>query len=664
MANDDRDQETDAQDEAPNAATIATARRARLRDVMARVGVGILLACAVALLEAARVLPREVRAGAFLGAIAALSTAIVVPLIVLAALLPIAIRTERRRLALSVAAGLAAAIATAIGIAQTRFAHHRFACAFAAAVVAALGVALGARAIHALRRRAPAVLGALACTAAIVALIGNQRLYPRLYAELHVALALVAAFALAIAADALVRATTKRRVVLLGAGFAGLLLAVFVLPTLPFAARVVARSEAARRALHEESELLRPVVRQVSRRLAEPATSAEVGADPCEAGPGTGPTIDAAGWNVLLVTIDALRADHVGAYGGARPTTPNLDGLAREGVLFRKAYTPAPQTSYAITSIMTGRPARIALDARSPERAGFAGETWPEILGELGYRTAAFYPETVFFTDRPRFRALEERRVGFAEGNVEYEAAHDRVETAIRFAKSVDQDQRFFAWVHLFEPHEPYEPRAEADFGTRDIDLYDAEIVYVDRTLGRLVSGVRAIHPKTIVIVTADHGEAFGDHGARFHGTTVYEEQVAVPLVIHAPELLAQAVIEEPVQTFDLMPTFARALGATLPKGVRGRDLGDRLVNGKSSNDGLAYAAIPDASMLAIGNERVVCLHAISVCSLFDLAQDPAQLRPISDPARVGPMRSKLEAVTAAHRAAEIELAKGSGSGS
>ncbi len=334
---------------------------------------------------------------------------------------------------------------------------------------------------------------------------------------------------------------------------------------------------------------------------------------------------DARGWDVLLVTVGSLRADHVGVYGYDRATSPNIDRLAREGVLFENAYSPSPVTSYAIASLFTGKYMRPLLEME----LGADSSTWAELLHAQGYRTAAFFPSSIFGADEPKVAPLRDRKLGF---DVAYETdvpGRERPQQVASYLAGIDRATPVFAWVHLAEPNEPYEQQGES-FGSRDIDRYDSEIADADATIALLVKVVRERKPKTLVIISGDHGEEFGEHGGRYHGTSVYEEQVHVPLVIHAPELFGPRRIKGTVATIDLMPTSVAAVGAPPPPRVRGRDLGSVIAGSSSEPFAPAHAETDEMSLFAEGQLRLVCLRRVGACSLYDLDQDPRQRRDIA----------------------------------
>jgi HEAT repeat protein len=334
--------------------------------------------------------------------------------------------------------------------------------------------------------------------------------------------------------------------------------------------------------------------------------------------------LDLGSRDVLLVTIDALRADHVGAYGYDRPTTPRLDALAREGALFDAAYTATPHTSYAVTSLMTGKYMRPLL------MQGLAAdsETLPEALRRYEFRTAAFYPPAVFFVDKERFASFESRGLGFEYRKEQFAPASERAEQLRAYLATQEREARLFVWVHLFEPHEPYVAHAEHAFGDRAIDRYDSEVASADAGLGAIVDAMREKRPETLVIVTADHGEEFGDHGGRYHGTSVYDEQVRVPLVVHAPGLVAPRRVRTPVGLVDVMPTVLGATAIPISPRIRGRDLGPELTG--RNVDGMAFSETDDHTMFARKDLRLLCARKVGACRVHDVSADPKQLEDAS----------------------------------
>jgi arylsulfatase A-like enzyme len=497
--------------------------------------------------------------------------------------------------------------------------------------------------------------------------LANHFVLPRLYPALHWGLAglslLIAPWVLLRAASA---ASAPRH------WFPGVLLvasAVAVLFVAP-SARRLAHFDNFRFLLLEQAPILGKTV-ELAAKVAPPTPwdstacgEGMVGVGCAEAAtqasPGAG-SLDLRGRDFLLVSIDALRADHLGSYGYSRPTTPNIDRLAEGAALFERAYTATPHTSYAVTSLMTGKYMRPLL----LQGAGGDSDTWASLLRTYGYRTAAFFPPAVFFIDTERFASFRKSALGFEYSKVEFAEGEPRVEQVRRYLKEAPGALPLFVWVHLFGPHEPYVAHAEHPFGDRDIDRYDSEIAAADATLGELVSEFRARRPRGVVIVTADHGEEFGDHGGRYHGTTVYEEQLRVPLVISAPGAIAPRRVREVVQSIDLLPTVLGGLRIPRPPRVRGRDLGELLAQKRAEEAGFAHGETDEQTLLARGELRLVCARRIGACKLYDLAQDPLQENDVLGTRRLeaDKLRAELKEVTASHGRFESQGLRAEGKG-
>lgn len=506
--------------------------------------------------------------------------------------------------------------------------------------------------LSASRRRA--VMIAVAVGGAVLCEVANLRVLPRLYPAFHHALAALAIFfaALGTLAYGPLGGELEKRPARTAALRAVLALGVFAVAAalIPTSANRVALADNVRLVFLDHAPVLGRAV-EVAAKIEPPEPyEPAVAATPVDAKG----SLDATGWNILLVTVDALRADHVGAYGYARPTTPVIDALARDGVLFERAYTATPHTSYAVTSLMTGKYMRPLLAMG----VGEDSETWADHLRRYGYRTAGFYPPAVFFIDTERFRGFDARGLGFEYARKEFLPASERALQLARYLDTEAGAAPVFAWVHLFEPHEPYEAHEGRDFGARDIDRYDAEIAEADAAVGALVEAMRSRRPKTLVIVTADHGEEFGEHGGRYHGTTVYEEQVRVPLVVHAPGLLGARRVAPPVSLVDLLPTVLASIRAPKPARVRGRDLGAFLTGEAKEGDlGFAFAETNEMVLLAEASSRLVCNRRAGACSVYDIAADPGQKRDLASdrPDQLAGLRTKLRAIDGSHGRYERE---------
>lgn len=277
--------------------------------------------------------------------------------------------------------------------------------------------------------------------------------------------------------------------------------------------------------------------------------------------------------DLVLVTIETLRPDHLSLLGYERPTTPELSALAADSVVFERTYAAAPGTRLSLAALLSGRtPSALRWLRQEPARAmrRLAPENpWlPATLQQHGYTTLAVHT---------RFRAFTEvENAGFDRGFDVYDTSTplDFVGGSMRGFPGQRQVDRalelldhaarrpLFLWLHLVEPHYSYEQSPHVpSFGTDDVALYDAEIAEADRQLGRLVSGLRKRQrlERTLLVVTGDHGEEFGEHGQRFHATNLYEPQVRTLALLRVPGLPARRV-REPIVLTDLAPTIERLL--------------------------------------------------------------------------------------------------------
>ncbi|MFQ5510943.1 MAG: sulfatase [Candidatus Krumholzibacteriia bacterium] len=266
--------------------------------------------------------------------------------------------------------------------------------------------------------------------------------------------------------------------------------------------------------------------------------------------------------NVVLITVDTLRPDHLGYNGHPRNTSPAIDALAHEGLVFTNCYSVAGWTLPSIATIFTGRypgdhgatDFHWSLDIDLPTMAG--------ILRAHGYDTRGFVSHVIL---KPSYGVGE----GFSSydysvlgGGHPHDVATARPLTDLALRSIDDLEEPFFLWVHYFDPHFAYLPHAKwRSFGNTDIDRYDQEIAHTDAEIGRLLAGLREekLYDNTVVVFTSDHGEEFGEHGAKYH-YTLHDEILRVPLVIRAPQV-APGVNHARVEQIDLLPTLMALLG-------------------------------------------------------------------------------------------------------
>ena len=279
----------------------------------------------------------------------------------------------------------------------------------------------------------------------------------------------------------------------------------------------------------------------------------------CRAEPARKRVPDAAGRPIILVTVDTLRADRLGAYGSSKGLTPALDRFAQNALRFTSAVTQVPLTLPAHASMLTGlHPAGHGIRTNDGFRLGSGVTTLAEALRGGGYATGAFIGGAPLQASFGLDRGFDRYDDDFARaaGAVE-RPADDVVRAAISW---IDQHraQSLFAWLHLFDPHSPYTP--PAPFSTAHPGApYDGEVAYTDAAIGRLFEYLQRsdLFSRAAIIVVADHGESLGEHGERTHGTFLYDATVHVPLIVKLPGTTAARAVTAPVETADLAPTIA-----------------------------------------------------------------------------------------------------------
>ncbi|MFO0659852.1 MAG: sulfatase-like hydrolase/transferase [Polyangiaceae bacterium] len=484
--------------------------------------------------------------------------------------------------------------------------------------------------------------GLVALAAIVLIAAVNVLVLPGLYPAFHLALAVAAVVLSPLVALLWADSSSEGRMVP-ALEWSALVIPALLIPVVPHAAKKLAAADNVRFVFGSHALVLAPAI-EIAAKISPPVPLDVEGPTTVTSTPRA---LSWQGRDIVLISIDALRADHVSSYGYTRKTTPNIDQLATSGVRFEQAFCATPHTSYSVTSMLTGKYMRpLLLQGVAEDSDTLAG-----LLRTYGYRTSAFYPPAVFFIDGPRFKSFEQRYLDFEYRRIEFGSSALRAEQAERYLNKASPDRRLLMWFHLFEPHESYERHPEFPFGDRDVDLYDGEVATADAGVGAIVKTVRRLRPNAIVIVTADHGEEFGEHGGRYHGTSVFDEQVRVPLIINAPELIEPRVVKEAVQTIDILPTILSALDIPRPARVRGNDLGTLIAGKEDPAVRDAFSETDDATLLARKNFRLVCLRKVSACQLFDIEKDPSERRDISAqaPDVLVSMKKSLQALASSH---------------
>ena len=285
--------------------------------------------------------------------------------------------------------------------------------------------------------------------------------------------------------------------------------------------------------------------------------------------------------NIVLITIDTLRADRVGAYGARRITTPTFDALAADGVLFEKAFTPMPLTAPSHATMLTGRyPITHGVRMNGTSILAEGETTLAEIARERGMRTAAVVSCLVlasrFGLNQGFDLYYEEGISGTPEQHGLWYDERKAVKSVARAVKwlEAESDRPFFLWLHLFDPHHPFDPPEPFKSSYKDRP-YDGEVVYTDRALRRFIDALKTTghYDDSLIIFAGDHGESLGEHEENFHGTFVYEVTSRVPLIIRAPGGRRGARVADIASTIDILPTALEAIGAPVPADVQGYSL-------------------------------------------------------------------------------------------
>lgn len=425
--------------------------------------------------------------------------------------------------------------------------------------------------------------------------------------------------------------------------------------------------------------------------------------------------------NVVIVVIDTLRADHLGCYGYERPTSPYIDALAARGVRFANAHAPSSWTAASVASILTGLyPAEHGVET-STSVLNDQVPTIVEAFRRARYATAGLSanpvfvgPEMGFTRGFDRFEKLHGPSVkadqavkmipvdAFFQRFVEVATADRMTDAALAWiAQQRAKTAPYFLYVHYIDPHADYfPPRAyaarfgvpadaplagvaqrpllrsykapsdPADLATL-VGLYDAEIAFTDQHVGRLIAGIEKEERPTLIVVTADHGEEFGEHGRLLHAVTLWEEQLRVPLVMAGAGVPSEKVIDDPVSLVSLWATVAAVAGVPPPPPRTGVSLAS-FGSGKRSMQMPVFADLERPSpgldhfhhrAIVDGDWKLV-ETTDQQRKLFDLHRDPREQTDLGSkqPDRSGTLMAVLQARNAAAAMAKSRMTPGSAS--
>ena len=341
---------------------------------------------------------------------------------------------------------------------------------------------------------------------------------------------------------------------------------------------------------------------------------------------------------VILISIDTCRADYLSCYGYQDETTPNIDELAKEGILFKNTISPIPLTLPGHASMLTGTiPPYHGIHDNTDYKLGLSNVTLTEILKESGFATAAFISS--FMMDS-QF-GLDQ---GFDSYSDIFEKTYSSVginerkggETSRLAAQWLDthKDESFFLFLHYFDPHKSYKP-PEPFASKFSQNLYAGEIAYTDACIGQVITRLKelGLYDSTLIIITGDHGEMLGEHGELTHSFYIYQGAIKVPLIFKLPGRSLSQTVSAPVGLIDIVPTVCSLLGIKTPPEVQGMDLSAYL-QGKPPSAEKRYlyceSFIPTEykanSLMGVVTDKYKYIQTTRP-ELYDLANDPAESR-------------------------------------
>ena len=362
--------------------------------------------------------------------------------------------------------------------------------------------------------------------------------------------------------------------------------------------------------------------------------------------------------NIVLIVVDTLRADHLGCYGYPRSTSPHLDTLAGMGTVFDRAYSHSPWTVPSVASILTGLEPRDHGISKWGDPLELHLVTLAEQLQAHGYRTGAAVSHYILKPDYHFDQGFEV----YNTAAVELGPPHDTVTSPhiTRLGQKLTmfgRSEPYFVMLHYFDPHAWYTPHPDFDFGPEDIDLYDGEIAFTDRYIGKLLDKLAAREQlrDTIVVVVADHGEAFMDHGHNQHTVSLYEELIRVPFIIWVPGFEARR-LDQVVAETQLAPTLLALAGVPIPPSMAAPPIPFDEHGFLPAEDHTVYAETKrSANKQAVveGDWKLIHNRRKRTHELYDLAEDPSEQADLRDAeqARTRDLRGKLRVHRAQPRA-------------
>ena len=384
--------------------------------------------------------------------------------------------------------------------------------------------------------------------------------------------------------------------------------------------------------------------------------------------------------NVIVITIDTLRADHLGCYGYKQIKTPNIDALAADGARFERAYTSVPVTLPSHSVIFTGTyPMYSGMHDFAANKLNATQPTLAGVLKDQGYTTGAVIAAAVldsrfglnrgfdFYYDHFDFNRLLETNLD------EMERPGNEVADVTLDWLSKNYQKKFFLWMHLYDPHYPYRPPSPYSEEYKDRP-YDGEIAFADAQVGRLIQFLKDkdLYENTLIVLSGDHGESLGEHGEKTHGFFIYNATLHVPLIFHLPEQHlpgqpAARTVPDIVNLADLMPTILQVVKVDVPPQAQGRNLLPLMIAKPDELRGLyAETFLPRlhfnwSELRGVETDNYHFIDAPKP-ELYDLKKDPGETQNIiaTKKAVAEELRAKLAAIIRQYSAGQ-ELAEKTG---
>jgi choline-sulfatase len=339
--------------------------------------------------------------------------------------------------------------------------------------------------------------------------------------------------------------------------------------------------------------------------------------------------------DVIVISIDCLRADHLGTYGYSKPTSPNIDRFAEESLVFENSYSQGTNTGHSFTSMYRSSYADDIFDDRIP--------SWSRVLGQRGYQSTLINAvRTDAWLNAARWAKYTELTKDFVdhhrEGDKVWNAAA-LTDESIAYFDQLDRSKPHLTWIHYFDCHRPRKRHTDHDFGRSAAGIFDSNVAYVDVHVGRLLAHLRqtGVLDRSIVFIIADHGEAFLEHGAMDHSNKPYLNNTLVPLIVHAPGT-GPGRFHEPCGLIDVGPTALGFVGIAAPPFYRGIDLLASVRSGALPSRPIVSETPRNLIQspffswaLVEWPYKIVYDTRSSTTEIFDIANDPGEQRNIAD---------------------------------